>query len=159
MTTRWLDETEDRAWRGLLVLFNRAMPELERTFREHGLLAIQYGMLVALAEAEGRTKRLSDLADRANMSQSRLTHRMRDLVTSGDVVVTVDPDDHRAKNATLTAQGLRRLKTVAPVHIADVRRLVFDRLDPAQTAALADAMTVLAAGFCDQPPFRTATAE
>ncbi len=151
--TEWLDDQQQLAWRALLVVVNRAMPRIERTLKEHGLLSIQYGILVALSEAPDSTRRLSDLADDANMSQSRLSHRLRDLVEHGDVEVSTDGDDRRAKNATLTSSGRRRLEALAPLHVEDVRRLLFDHLDRRQTAAFADALSSIAAGLCTHEEF------
>ena len=84
---RWLDETEQQAWQALVVVFLRAFPEIERTLKEEGLLSVQYGVYVALSDAPDRTLRLGRLADHANMSQSRLTHRLRDLVERGDIEI------------------------------------------------------------------------
>jgi len=151
---RWLDETQQQAWQGFLVVFLRAFPEIERTFKADDLLSVQYGILVALADAPGHTLRLTDLADMANTSQSRLTHRLRKLVSRGDVEISNDPDDGRAKNATLTEAGRRRLDSISPSHAEDVRRLIFDSLSTKQTAALADALSSIAAGLCDHEQFR-----
>ncbi|MEM9517913.1 MAG: MarR family transcriptional regulator [Actinomycetota bacterium] len=147
----WLDDTEAEAWRAFLAVVNRVFPEIERTLREHDLLGVHYTVLVALSEAPERTLRLSELAEAANCSLSRLSHRIRTLVERGDVEIAADPDDGRAKNATLTRTGLERLEVAAPEHVADVRRLVFDRLSSAQTAALADALTTIADGLYDDP--------
>lgn len=151
---RWLDDTQQLAWQGLLAIINRGLPEIERTLKAHDLLTIQYGILVALADAPEMTLRLSDLANRSNTSQSRLTHRLRDLVARGDIAITDDSKDRRAKNATLTPVGLKRLETVAPVHVEDVQRLIFDQLDPEQTAAFAEALSAIAANLCDHEQFQ-----
>jgi DNA-binding MarR family transcriptional regulator len=151
---RWLDDTQQLAWQGLLAIINRGLPEIERTLKALDLLTIQYGILVALADAPEMTLRLSDLANRSNTSQSRLTHRLRDLVARGDIAITDDPKDRRAKNATLTPVGLKRLETVAPVHVEDVQRLIFDQLDPTQTAAFAEALSAIAANLCDHEQFQ-----
>lgn len=151
--TRWLDETQQQAWQGLLVLMNRGFPAIERTLKEHDLLAVHYSILVALSVAPEHTLRLSGLADIANLSQSRLTHRLRTLTDRGDVTIEADSTDRRGKNATLTDTGLRRLESVAPVHVEDVQRLVFDRLDPDETECLARAMSKIAGGLCDHPQF------
>lgn len=150
---RWLDDTQQRAWQGLLVVFQRALPEMERTFKANDLLAVQYGILVALADAPGRSLRLTELADMANTSQSRLTHRLRTLVSRGDVEISGDPDDGRAKHATLTDAGEQRLERLAPAHARDVLRLIFDPLNTEQTTALADALSTIAAGLCDHELF------
>jgi len=151
---RWLNDTQQLAWQGLLVIFLRAMPELERTFKANQLLGVQYGILAALAEEPDQTLRLTELADLANTSQSRLTHRLRGLVSRGDIEITEDARDRRAKNATLTKAGKQRLDDIAPRHVEDVRRLLFDHLDQQQTAALADALSTIAANLCDHEHFK-----
>ncbi len=150
---RWLDAEQNVAWRGLLVIANRALPQIERSLRAHGLLGVHYHIFVQLSAAPGRTLRLSELADSANLSQSRLTHRLRALVEGGEVEVSDDPDDHRAKNATLTAVGYARLAAIAPHHAEDVQRLIFDPLDEAQTTALSDALSAIAASLCEHPEY------
>lgn len=150
---RWLDDSQQRAWRAFLVIVNRGLPQLERTMKQHGLLTVHYSILVALSAAPDDTMRLSELAERANVSQSRLTHRLRTLVGRGDVSITGDVDDRRGKHATLTAAGRRRLETVAPLHVEDVRRIFFDHLDRSETEALAAALAKVAGALCDDPDF------
>lgn len=150
---RWLDETQREAWRGLRAVMFRAFPEMERTLKEHGLLAVHFHIFAALSDAPDQTLRLSELASGANMSQSRLTHRLRALVERGEVAISEDPDDRRAKNATLTEAGHRRLEDIAPQHIEDVQRLIFDPLTPEQTKALADAVSTIADDLCQHPEF------
>ncbi len=150
---RWLDETQQEAWRGLRAVMFRAFPEMERTLKAHDLLAIHYHILAVLSNAPEQTLRLTELADAANTSQSRLTHRLRVLVARGEVAISEDPDDRRAKNATLTTAGRKRLEHLAPIHIEDVQRLIFDPLTPEQTKALANAMTTIADHLCQHPEF------
>ena len=150
---RWLDETQQEAWHGLRAVIFRAFPEMERTLKAHDLLAVHYHILAVLSNAPEQTLRLTELADAANMSQSRLTHRLRVLVERGEVAISEDPDDRRAKNATLTTAGRKRLEHLAPIHIEDVQRLIFDPLTPEQTKALADAMTTIADHLCQHPEF------
>ncbi len=150
---RWLNETQQSAWLGLLAITNRAFPEIERTLKAHDLLTVHYAIFVKLSAAPGRSMRLSELADAANLSQSRLTHRLRLLVDRGDIEICEDPADRRAKNATLTDAGMKRLEQTAPHHVEDVQRLLFDPLDEQQTAALADAVTAIAERLCEHPEF------
>ena len=153
---RWLDDTQQRAWRGLLVFINRGVPEIERTLKEHGLLVVHYSILFTLSDAPNNTLRLSELADMANVSQSRLTHRMKTLTERGLVCIEADADDGRAKNASLTDEGIRLLEAVAPCHVEDVQRVLFDHLDPAETQALADGFAKVAANLCEHAHFRPA---
>jgi len=150
---RWLDETQKETWRGLRAVMFRAFPEMERTLKAHNLLAIHYHILAVLSNAPEQTLRLTELADAANTSQSRLTHRLRVLVKRSEVAISEDPNDRRAKNATLTTAGRKRLEHLTPIHIEDVQRLIFDPLTPEQTKALADAMTTIADHLCQHPEF------
>ena len=151
--TRWLDDTQQQAWRAMLVFFNRGLPRLERTLKEHDLLVVHYAILVALSSAPADTMRLSELADAANLSQSRLTHRLRTLIDRGDVEIAADCDDGRGKNATLTTIGRQRLEAVAPIHAEDVHQLFFDHLDQAETAVLARALSKVADSLCGHHEF------
>ncbi|WP_433084054.1 MarR family winged helix-turn-helix transcriptional regulator [Dactylosporangium sp. CA-052675] len=148
---RWLDDTERQAWMSLLAVVLVGFPELERTFRPHGLVHVEYGLLAALGGAcDGL--RLSDLAGQMNMSASRLSHRMRKLVDLGYVEVSGDACDGRVSIARVTDAGREFVERVAPAHVADVRRLIFDHLDEAQTRALADALGAVAAKLGDTCP-------
>ncbi|MFG2036647.1 MarR family winged helix-turn-helix transcriptional regulator [Dactylosporangium sp. NPDC048998] len=148
---RWLDDTERRAWMSLLAVVLVGFPELERTFRPHGLVHVEYGLLAALGNAcEGM--RLSDLAGQMNMSPSRLSHRMRKLVDLGYVEISGDACDGRVSIARVTDTGREFVERVAPAHVADVRRLIFDHLDPDQTAALADTLGAVAAKLGESCP-------
>jgi DNA-binding MarR family transcriptional regulator len=143
---RWLDETERRAWLSLMALVIVGLPELERTFRAHGLVQVEYGLLAGLSE-QSAGLRLCDLAGVMNVSPSRLSHRMRKLVDRGYVELRDSEEDGRVSIAVITAAGRELVDTIAPVHVGDVRRMLFDRLEPAQTAALADALSTVAAGL------------
>lgn len=135
-----LTDDEQRAWRGLLAVVLVGMPQVERTFREHGLVHIEYGLLVGLA---GGPRRLTDLAAVLNMSPSRLSHRLSKLVDRGYVRLAASPDDRRVTIAEITDAGHTVMSRIAPEHLGEIRRVVFDHLDAAQTAALAEALAVI----------------
>jgi DNA-binding MarR family transcriptional regulator len=119
------------------------LPDIERTFRAHGLVHVEYGLLAALSE-QPEGLRLCDLAQAMNVSPSRLSHRMRKLIDRGYVQVRGSDDDGRVSIAVITDAGRRLIEEVAPQHVSDVRRLLFDRLGESQTAALADALSTVA---------------
>jgi DNA-binding MarR family transcriptional regulator len=147
---RWLDETEQRAWRGLVALHLVAFPEIERRLRRYGLVHVEYGVLVALSE-NPPSMRLCDLAEGLNMSQSRLTHRMRKLLDQRLVRQEPSEDDRRVALASITPDGMRLLRRIAPRHVQDVREVIFDQLDSDQVAALADALSSIVAGLGIEP--------
>ena len=155
---RWLNDTERRAWLSLLAVVFVGIPELERRFRPYGLVHVEYGLLAALSEvAEGL--RLSDLAARMNVSPSRLSHRLRKLVDLGYIELGGSECDGRVSIARVTGAGREFVAKVAPDHVHDVRRVIFDHLDPAQVTALADALETVAheLGGCTSGPVGSAT--
>ena len=154
---RWLDDTQEHAWRALCVLARRGLPQLEQTFRDHDMLMVHYSILAALSETPDNEIRLSDLADLSNTSPSRLSHRIRHLLARGDVETRTSPDDRRVTYAKLTPTGRKHLETIAPQHANDVHELIFDHLTPDQTIALADALAALAATLCNHDHFHPPT--
>lgn len=128
---------EERAWQGLLALMLVGIPQLERTFRAHGLVHIEYGLLNALAIAP---RRLSELAVASNVSISRLSHRMSKLVERGYVRLRPDESDGRVSVAEITAKGVALVEAIAPDHTNALRAILFDHLTPEQTTALAESM-------------------
>jgi len=137
----------------LMAIVNRALPEMERLFREHDMLGVHYHIFVELSAAPERTLQLSELANRANLSQSRLTHRLRVLVERGDVAIECDTDDRRVKHATLTDAGFARLAALAPLHAEDVRRLIFEPLSDRETTNLAEALSKISSSVCEHPEY------
>ena len=154
---RWLDDTQEHAWRALCVPTRRGLPQLEKTSRNHEMLMVHYYILAALSEAPDNERRLSDLADLSNTSPSRLSHRIRPLLARGDIETRTSPDDRRVTYAKLTRTGRKRLETIAPQHANDVHKLIFDHLTPDQTIALADALAAIAATLCNHDHFRPPT--
>lgn len=140
-----LTADQDRALAALLGIVLIGMPQLERAVGGHGLLQIEFGLLQALAiQSDGW--RLSDLAQATNMSQSRLSHRMRKLVDRGYVQTRPSPDDGRATIAVLTPSGRRLLGEIRPGYLCQARETLFASLDPEQTRQLADLLMTIAAG-------------
>lgn len=117
-------------WRTLIRLMVR-MPRAidEDLARRTGMGLTRYVVLMRLSEAPGRAMRLSELADAASISPSRLTRVVQSLVSDGLVTRSVLPGDARSGLATLTGLGLQRLEEVWPAHLAGVRALVLDHLD------------------------------
>ena len=136
--TRWLDDQEQAAWRGLLSATDLIERRLdEQLQRDSGMPHAYYTVLVALSEQPGRACRMSVLAQRTMSSQSRLSHAVARLEERGWVRRDPSAADGRGKLAVLTAAGQRALRDAAPGHVEQVRRVVFDRLTPEQVRQLA----------------------
>jgi DNA-binding MarR family transcriptional regulator len=135
--TRWLDADELAAWTpfcGMLLTLPGALDgQLQR---DADLTLFGYLVLAQLSEAPHRTLRMSDLAQMANGSLSRLSHAVARLERHGWVTRATCPGDGRFTNATLTDSGHEKLSETAPGHVAAVRRLVLDAIGGGELAEL-----------------------
>ena len=86
---------------------------------------------------------MSDLARRANQSQSRLSHTVARLEDRGWVRRERSADDGRGNLAVLTDAGWDVVRTVAPGHVDAVRQAMFAPLTLEQTRVLGDAMQAI----------------
>ena len=139
--TAWLDEVEMRAWRSLLGAHRRLLQRLDAELQAtQGMSVSDYAVLVELSEAEGGQMRMTELAERMQLSPSGLTRRLDTLVGSGMVERARCPTDRRGAFAVITPAGRDRLARAAPDHVEQVRRHFVDRLSRRQLVELADAL-------------------
>ena len=135
--TRWLDDEEQATWRAFLAASRALMDTLDRELqRDAGMPHAYYEILVRLSEAPDHSLRMSDLADAAGASRSRLSHAVARLEEAGWVRREDCPTDRRGQLAVLTDAGLATLAAAAPGHVEGVRTHLFDVLTPAQVAEL-----------------------
>jgi DNA-binding MarR family transcriptional regulator len=137
--TQWLDADEQRAWRTMLRFSVLMLDRLDTELRTaHGIGLADYEILVQLSEAPGRARRMSDLANLALVSRSRLTHRVDRLAHAGLVTREPCPTDRRGMFAVLSDEGMHLLEEAAPTHVAGVRRYAIDPLEASTRQAMAD---------------------
>ncbi|MEU0563771.1 MarR family transcriptional regulator [Nonomuraea sp. NPDC005983] len=142
--TRWLDDDEQRAWRAFLSATQLVNEALDRQLqRDAGMPHTYYMILVALSEAPERSMRMSELAARAQSSQSRLSHAVARLEERGWVRRARCSDDRRGNTAVLTEDGFAALAAAAPGHVEEVRRSLFDVLTPEQVRSLDEICTAV----------------
>jgi DNA-binding MarR family transcriptional regulator len=137
MSARWLDDGEQRVWRTYLAmtwLLDRALDaELQR---DAGMPHAYYMILANLSQEDGRALRMSELAERLNFSQSRLSHAVARLEERGWVRREKYAGDKRGNMAVLTDTGYETLVAAAPGHVEAVRQNLFDLLTDEQVAKL-----------------------
>ncbi|MDX3072215.1 MarR family winged helix-turn-helix transcriptional regulator [Streptomyces sp. MI02-7b] len=134
---RWLRGSELAAWMSMSRVMTLLLPALERELeRDADLNWMEYHVLAMLSEQEGRTVRMSVLADRASSSLSRLSHVVKRLEKQGFIRRETDPDDGRYTMAILTPEGYAKLVAAAPAHVEAVRELVLDALEPGEIESL-----------------------
>jgi DNA-binding MarR family transcriptional regulator len=134
---RWLDPAEMSAWRAYIETVHDLHAALERDLEPTGLTIGDYQVLVYLSEADGERMRMCDLASALQLSPSGLTRRLDGLVSAGFVAREGSPADRRVMLAVLTPAGSEALGAAAPIHVASVRRRIFDHLDASEVAAMA----------------------
>jgi DNA-binding MarR family transcriptional regulator len=136
----WLDEEERATWLSLMRVMSRLPPLLDSQLeRASGLNLFEYTILAMLSEEPDGMLRMSRLASVTNASPSKLSHAARHLEARGFIVREPDPDDGRCIRAFLTGAGHEQVVQAAPGHVAAVRDLVFDALDPDRLRALREA--------------------
>jgi DNA-binding MarR family transcriptional regulator len=106
--------------------------------RDAELTHYEYYVMAMLSEAPKRTLRMTALAQRTNATLPRLSHVVKRLEDRGLIERFPCPEDARATNARLTAEGWKKIRATAPGHVATVRHNVIDVLTPEQITQLAD---------------------
>ena len=152
MATDWLSASEQHSWRNFIMTVHDLMAALEIDLAPHGLTMGDYEVLVWLSEAEQNRMRMCDLAGALQLSPSGLTRRLDGMVKNGWVERASCESDRRVMWAHLTPAGLVKMKSVAPDHVASVRRLVLDPLGPTGVEQLGEIFGRIGANLHDAQP-------
>lgn len=135
---RWLSEAEMAAWLPLVRLVTLLPQRLDRQLRDDaGISHVYYQILAMLSQAPDEQLRMSELAALTATSPSRLSHAVATLEARGWVTRCPAETDGRGQLTRLTAAGRAAIEQVAPGHVGEVRRLVFDRLTADEVDQLA----------------------
>jgi len=142
---RWLDETEQRAWRAFIAAQRVINSKIEQQLqRDSGMPHTYFEILVRLADAPDGRLRMSELALSTLGSRSRLSHAVDRLEKNGWVCRQDVETDRRGQVAVLTDHGREVLRAAAPGHVDTVRQLVFDALSAEQVGQLYEICAALA---------------
>ncbi|WP_240809171.1 MarR family winged helix-turn-helix transcriptional regulator [Microbispora catharanthi] len=134
---RWLTADERAAWLAAVALMTELPPVLDAQMqRDAGLTFFEYMVLALLSEQPDRTLSMSELAQAASASLSRLSHVAARLEKQGLLRRIRRPGAGRRTNATLTHAGYAKVVKTAPGHVAAVRNLFIDALTSPELAAL-----------------------
>lgn len=142
-------------WSAVATLLEWLPAALDTQLRaDAGISHFEFGILFALSRADGHALRVSELADFANGTLSRLSRALTRLEGHGWVTRATDPTDGRVTIATLTPHGLAAQRAAEPGHVALVRRLVFEQLTPAQSTELAASARLVSSAIRPGRPWR-----
>ena len=97
-----------------------------------------YEILAQLSDAPDRRMRMSELAEVAMLSRSRLSHRMKVMEKAGWVKREACPIDKRGYFAVMTTKGWKAIVAAAPDHVESVRARFVDHLSKGDQTALAE---------------------
>jgi len=125
---RWLNPREMKAWRSYIIASRRLLDALDSDLVDHDLSMADYEVLAQLSDAPGRRMRMSDLAEQAMISKSRLSHRMKVMEQAGWVRREECKEDKRGSWAIMTDRGWKAIVKAAPDHVESVRNRFLDHL-------------------------------
>ena len=117
-----------KAWRSYIIASRRLLDALDADLEGHDLSMADYEVLAQLSDAPDRKMRMSELAELAMVSKSRLSHRMKVMEKAGWVRREECESDRRGSYAVMTDQGWKAIVKAAPSHVASVRNRLMDHL-------------------------------
>lgn len=148
-----MNDQESAAWLGLTAVFQLLPAALDRQLqRDSGITHFEFVVLSTLQLSPEPTMRMTALAEATVATLPRLSHVCGRLEKRGLIERSPCPEDRRATNARLTADGRRELIRSVPGHIATARRLVIDALTPEQLDALAGITSTIQSRLAEEPP-------
>ena len=120
MTTRIstnLARADEEIWHSYLMAARLLFEELDRRLDSSaGLSLPDYTLLARLRDAGENGLRMSELADSAVFSRSRISHAITRLENQGWVERRSCPTDRRGSYAALTDSGRDKLAEAEPIH-------------------------------------------
>ena len=118
-------------------MYKRQLEALDSDLDGHDLSMADYEILAQLSDAPERKMRMSELAEIALLSRSRLSHRMKVMEKAGWVRREACPSDKRGYFAVMTAKGWKAIVAAAPDHVESVRTRFVDHLNKSDQEVLA----------------------
>jgi DNA-binding MarR family transcriptional regulator len=133
----WLDERQQRLWRGWVALTTQLPAALHRQLQADSGLSLQdFEVLVRLTDVPDCRARVTDLANAAGWERSRLSHHIKRMEGRGLVQRQECCDDGRGAFVVLTPSGREAIERAAPGHARTVRALVFGGMSDAELEAV-----------------------
>ncbi len=146
------DDPRLDAWRAFLFAHAQVRRQLERELQaEQGMSLGEYEVLLFLAYADERRRRMSELADLMVLSRSGATRLVDRLEADGLVERMSCDTDRRGQWAQLTRAGYERLRRASPTHLRGIGEHFLDRIPAPELDTLHATMDRI---ITEQVPFR-----
>jgi len=127
------------AWVGLLQAHSALVKALDADLiARHRLSLSAFEVLLRLSQSEEGYLRMTDVAQQAFLSQSRISRLVDQLVGEGLVERRACSSDSRVVYACITDRGRELLEEAEATHTAGVEQRFLSRLSPAERDQLAD---------------------
>src|SRR3954466_14576159 len=103
---------------------------------QHGLTMSEYEVLFLLSREPAHAMRRIDPSREVRLSPSGITRMLDRLQTTGLVEKGACARDARVTYAVLTDAGMKKLRECAPAHLAEIERLIGERLSAEEVESL-----------------------
>ena len=134
-----LDEVEQSCWQMFLESSTRILETLNRRLMTaHRLTMFDFLVLDVLAKSRGGSARMGDLAQILVVGPSRVTQQVQRLEADGLVRRSRSADDGRVVIASITRNGLMRVKPAAHTYGRQIRMHYLDQMSRNQMIAMGD---------------------
>ncbi|MBF1672918.1 MAG: MarR family transcriptional regulator [Rothia sp.] len=136
---RWLSAEEREGWLFISSIIFNLTRRLENQLQsEAGISFVEYMVLAMLSESDDLSLTMTELAITTNTLPARLSRVVARLEKDGYVRRSLSAEDRRVSICHLLPAGQKKVQEVAPGHVAEVRRQIFDHLTPQQVKQLAE---------------------
>lgn len=134
-----LDDIERSCWQMFLESSTRLLETLNRRLMTaHRLTMFDFLVLEVLAKSQGGSARMGDLAQTLVVGPSRVTQQVQRLEADGLVRRSRSADDGRVVIASITRNGLMRVKPAAHTYGRQIRKHYLDQMSRNQMIAMGD---------------------
>lgn len=134
-----LDDLERSCWQMFLESSTRLLETLNRRLMTaHRLTMFDFLVLDVLAKSRGGSARMGDLAQTLVVGPSRMTQQVQRLEAEGLVRRSRSADDGRVVIASITRNGLMRVKPAAHTYGRQIRKHYLDQMSRNQMIAMGD---------------------
>lgn len=136
---RWLSPEEREGWLFISsIIFNLTRRLENQLQNEAGISFVEYMVLAMLSESDDLSLTMTELAITTNTLPARLSRVVARLEKDGYVRRSLSTEDRRVSICHLLPAGQKKVQEVAPGHVAEVRRQIFDHLTHRQVIQLAE---------------------
>lgn len=145
-----LSEGELEAWRSYISTTRALTTALDLDLGEFGISLADYELLDGLAKAPESRMRMSELAEIALVSRSRLSHRMKVLEDEGWVARARCSEDKRGLFAVLTPKGKKLVTKIAPHYARSIKERMMESLSASELATLEKIFSKVRSGISNE---------